>query len=83
MTPKTFVSTAVLRVDADAPAARERIGRIGQATLSRTNQTTWISIYGLNQTDRSRTPIDDFIRDMRARIYILPAANHPDVHVQG
>jgi len=82
-TPKTYLSTVVLRVDADAPAARELIGRIGQATLSQTNQTTWISIYGLNQTDRPRTPIDDFIRDLRARTYILPVANHPDVHVQG
>jgi hypothetical protein len=47
--------------------------------LSQTNQTTWTSIYGLDKTDRSRTPIDDFVRDMRARTYILAAADHPGV----
>jgi uncharacterized protein involved in exopolysaccharide biosynthesis len=75
--PEQYVSTAVLRVDADAPAARELVSRIGQAMMSQTNLTTWISIYGLDKTDRSRTPIDDAIQDMRARTTISVVSDGP------
>lgn len=75
--PKTYVSTAVLRVDANAPVTRELISRTAQAMLSQTNLMTWISIYGLDKTDRSRTPIDDAIQDMRARTTISVVSDGP------
>ena len=75
--PKTYVSTAVLRVDTDPAAMRDLVSRIGQAMLRQTNLTTWISIYGLDKTDRSRKPIDDSIRDMRARTTISVVSDGP------
>jgi uncharacterized protein involved in exopolysaccharide biosynthesis len=77
--PQRYVSEAVLRVDANDPMTRELLGRISQEVLSRTTLTTMISSHGLYNTDRTHVPIEDNIRDMRARITTSLVANNPSV----
>jgi hypothetical protein len=77
--PKRYVSEAVLRVDTNDPMTRELLGRISQEVLSQTTLTTMISSHGLYKTDRTQMPIEDNIRDLRARISTSLVANHPSV----
>jgi len=79
MAPKQYVSTAVLRVDADAPAGREWLGRTSQEVFSRTELMKLIVSHGLYNTGRAKRPVEDIIQDMRAHITTSLVANHPSV----
>jgi len=77
--PKKYVSEAVLRVDAGAPAGREWLGRTSQEVFSRTELMKLIVSHGLYNTDRVKRPVEDIIQDMRAHITTSLVANNPSV----
>jgi hypothetical protein len=76
--PNVYESTAVLRVDADESVVRERLGHTAQEVLSQTTLSTPIPALGLYKAERAQRPIEDLVRDMRARIYLqLAVGIHP------
>jgi hypothetical protein len=83
-TPKKYVSTAVLRIDADYSVPgrsfeeMQRLNEMEQSVLQRTPLTSLIVNNGLYKADRAERPIEDIVQDMRAHdIAIRPIRSQP------
>ena len=75
--PKVYESSAVLRTDADDSVAREWLGQMLQNAWSETSLSRLITNVGLYEAERAQRPIEDVVRDMRARTYVSLVASHP------
>ncbi len=81
---KKYVSTAVLRIDADyslpgGPVQeRARLNQMEQSVLQRTQLTSLIVSNDLYKADRAERPIEDIVADMRTHdIAIRPIRSRP------
>jgi hypothetical protein len=74
--PKEYVSTAVLRIDADDSMVRERLGQIAQGVLNRTTLGGLIVNNGLYKADRAQLPMEDIVQDMRSHINLWVIGGH-------
>lgn len=75
-TPKVYESIAILRMDRDDSAMRERLGKMLQEVLSRNALSRLITTYGLDKAEPAQRPIEELVRDMRARTHVSLVA-HP------
>jgi hypothetical protein len=62
-------------MNGDESVARERLVKIKQEVLSRSTLSTLITTRGLYKADRAQRPIEEIIRDMRARDIKLSLAS--------
>ncbi len=70
---KTYVSTAVLRMD----GAPEQLRRVEQEVLSRTSLTALIVNHDLYSARRAQLPLEEIVQQMRMHDILIRPAGHP------
>jgi hypothetical protein len=74
--PNVYESSAVLRMGADGSVAREWLGKMLPNAWSEITLSRLVTTMGLYEAERAQRPIEDVVREMRARTYVSVVANH-------